>query len=227
MNRDHIIYQASVTDEGNPQLSFTPDTPQYANEQTMRDLLMLTLQATQDVLNMSDDNFEFLVNDVLAESQERRQENLLKDTDTVKLVTKNLITNQREDFVITAGDVQNLTNAEDVVTITTNELTLSFITNDLYKEIKNPLTAEETTHIPEALGIDHVLYAYKSSLEGVSQLIQYAQANDCYTESSDDDDIYDEGAPDTPEEFEKFMAQAFDDLHDDGNPSNVIPFPKR
>ena len=225
MSRDHIIYQASVTDEGHPQLSFTPDTPQYADDQTMRDLLMLTLQATQDVLNMSDDNFEFLVNDVLAESQERRQENLLKPTDTVKLVMKNLLTNQREDFTITAGDLQDLTNTEDVITITTKTLTLSFIANDLYKQIKKPLTKEEATHIPEALGIDHVLYAYKSSLEGVSQLIQYAQAHDCYTELSDDDDIYDEEAPDTPEEFEKFMEQAYGDLHDGGQ-SNVIPFPK-
>lgn len=227
MSRDHIIYQASVTDEGNPQLSFTPDTPQYANERTMRDLLMLTMQVTQDVLNMADDDFASLVNDVLAESQERRQENLLKPTDTVKLVMKNLFTNQREDFIITAGDLHDLTNTDDVLTITTKTLTVSFIANDLYKEIKKPLTKEEATHIPDALGIDHVLYAYKSGLEGVSQLIQYAQAHDRYTELSDDDDIYDDEAPDTPEEFEKFMEQAYGDLHDGGKSSNVIPFPKR
>src|SRR5699024_134762 len=101
-----------------------------------------------------------------------------------------------EDFIITAGDLQDLTNTDDVLTITTKTLTVSFIANDLYKEIKKPLTKEEATHIPDALGIDHVLYSYKSSLEGVSQLIQYAQAHDRYTES-DDDDIYDDEAPDT------------------------------
>ncbi|KRL93791.1 hypothetical protein ACUIJQ_11955 [Levilactobacillus hammesii] len=225
MSRNHIIYQANITDKGEPQITFTPDTPNYADVDTFRDLLMLTLQATQDVLHLSDADFEAMVNDALAEAQARRQEHLLKPTDTVKLITKDLDSNQREEFLVAVRDLQDITNDDDVLTITTRDFSFSFIDNDTYKQIKKNIPADAVDQIPTALGIDHILYAYRANQEGVGQLIQYAQANDCYTDITSEDD---EDVPDTPEEFEKFMEQEFGDLRatDDGS-DNIIPFPKR
>ncbi|WP_407888841.1 hypothetical protein [Levilactobacillus sp. N40-8-2] len=229
MNHDHIIYQASITPQGDPQITFTPDTPDYANVAVFRNLLMLTMQASQDVLHLSDNQFSKLMNDALAEAQERRQENLLTPQDTLKLITKNLTTNKREEFTIPLSDLQDLSNDDDALTITTSKFSFSFIDNEAYKQIKKNVPADAIAQIPEALGIDHVLYAYKSNHEGVGQLIQYAQAHNLYTEITRDDD---DEVPDTPEEFDKFMEQEFGYLRDGNDdqprkPSNIIPFPKR
>lgn len=230
MSHDHIIYQASLTPQGDPQITFTPETPDYANVDVFRNLLMLSMQASQDVLHLSDDQFEKLVTDALAEARERRQDTLLTPRDTLKLITKNLMTNKREEFTISLSDLQDLSNDDDTLTVTTSKFSFSFIDNEAYKQIKKNVPADAVAQIPDALGIDHVLYAYKSNREGVGQLIQYAQAHNLYTEMTTDDD--DDEVPDTPEEFDKFMEQEFGYLRDgnddqSGKSSNIIPFPKR
>lgn len=141
---------------------------------------------------------------------------------SVKLSGKNPRSGRREIHQITLADLTDVAANQDVVYLTFKDSVLGIIMHDAYQAAKQAMGKQDFKYFIDEANLNFALYAYPADLKALHAIFAYAREHQLYTELKPDETVA-EDVPDTPEEFDKFMASMFDDMSGD-DAGNVLPF---
>ncbi|MFC6207234.1 hypothetical protein [Levilactobacillus tongjiangensis] len=229
MKNDRLLFQAGLDDDDGAWLDVTPAADTYADPEAYSAILALVIQTMQEKLHLSRaDRAAFLkmtLADVDAHGDEDQGPHLLKPSATVKLMVKNIASDQRNTLVIKLADLREVESVGEVTYLTLVNRNISLVPNDEFKSVKNDVNADSLQEYIDDLELTHILYAYQTNQTALDQIIQYAKSHQIYKTSAFDD--LDLDAPDSQEEFDRFMNEVFTEMQQGQRKDNVIPFRPR